>query len=123
MFSIKEVAESIHVPARLKLLNSRRTLRAFVGNNPEDVTPALFIESVKPHVFYCVSGDFIVNEPMKSLIWQNNHTLSFSALFTDGSRGTVTLDLTTLNSTLDITTPVSGQVTTETKLPINASEL
>ena len=98
-FSIIEVSEPAHTPMRMKLPNKARTLRAFVGSNNEDTFPALFVESLKPHLFITIIGDFLISESTVSLHWQNNHTLSFQVQFLDGRQGVLSLDLVALNST------------------------
>lgn len=89
------VHEAPRVAPSLKTQNHIRTLRAFIVAFPGR-SPVLYLESVKPHAFYAVSGRFIVSQDADSPAWNDNETLYFRARLANGELVAYQLDVTTL---------------------------
>lgn len=89
------VHEAPRVAPSLKVPNHARTLRAFIVAFPGR-SPVLYLESVKPHAFYAVSGRFTVSQDADSPAWNDNDTLFFRARLASGELVAYQFDVTTL---------------------------
>ena len=89
-----------NVAPSAKSLNHERTLRAFIASNAGGVA-TLYVESVKPHIYYVLTGTFAVSPEYDALLWQGETTLVFygTSLGGEAMRYVVDLSLLTLSST------------------------
>ena len=99
------------IPPREKASNKPRTLRAFIGANSVGV-PTLFVESVKPHEYYTVTGAFSMVPAYSTLMWMNSNTLVFYVLTNEGVLMCAQLDV--LNLSLLILPVSVAQISTST---------
>lgn len=76
MVSISGVSRVPATPITLKSANHPRTLRAFVGPSQGDKA-SLFIESIRPHGFFIISGGYTVSQEFPTLLWTDLVTLQF----------------------------------------------
>lgn len=89
------VHEAPIVAPALKVPNHARTLRAFIVAFPGR-SPVLYLESVKPHAFYVVSGRFVVSQDADSPAWSDDKTLYFRARLASGALVAYQFDVSTL---------------------------
>ena len=110
--AVAQVSQAPQIPPREKISNGPRTLRAFIGANSSGV-PIFFIESVKPHEYYSVTGPFSVALAYPNLMWANPSVLVFYVLNSEHILMRAQLDVQTLVFLLE---PVNEeQVSTATE--------
>jgi|GEM_PF-2649625 len=100
LFVIARMGRPTDTPTRLKKMNRSGTLRAFVGNNTGGGPKPLIVESIFPHEYFHIAGNFSVLNPARTLRWSDGETLSFSAEFSGGVSGEMHINVATLTSTM-----------------------
>ena len=95
IFLVAVSTESVpHVAPRHKVLNHKRTLRAFLASEQDGGDrKILYIEQIKPHAFYAIHGDFFMSRPETSLAWTSDTVLVVRVILPSGERGTLLVDL------------------------------
>jgi len=83
LLSIVKTPDVQQIPQRIKTYNHSRTLRAFVAVNPRGVL-AVYVESVRPHEYYVLSGNFDVSPTLSGLMWKSETELTFYGATSDG---------------------------------------
>lgn len=111
LFSVMRVLDAPNVSPRVKSYNHARTLRAFVAPNHDDVL-MLYVESVVPHEYYSLLGDFAVMTEHISLLWIGETTLTFYGMSPKGELMRYAADphlLTLSRAPIDPTSPLSRE--------------
>ena len=94
--SLTKVGSAPKTPLRLKVHNHDRTLRAFIGV-AKDGVETLYIESVKPHEYYRLEGDFVISSAHSRIEWTNTTVIEFHATSTDVGFLRMSINVETLN--------------------------
>lgn len=83
MLAITKIPSAPPVPPRAKSGNHARTLRAFFAPNRGGVL-TLYVESIKPHEYYSLAGEFTVLGDYPVLTWESETTLAFYGISRKG---------------------------------------
>ncbi len=82
-FRIEKTLNAPVVSHRVQFSNHERNLRVFVASDRAGV-PTLYLEQVKPHDFFVISGPFAISPDTASFMWNAPTSLFFYATDTDG---------------------------------------
>ncbi len=93
--TVARVSEVPQIPPREKTSNAPRTLRAFIGVNSSGVA-IFYIESVKPHEYYSVTGPFSVAPAYPRMMWANPSVIVFYGMSDEHTLMRAQLDVETL---------------------------
>ncbi len=99
-FVLTEDSSAPVTPPRLKFGNHSRTLRAFVGAGSSG-NLAVFIESIKPHAYYVVSGSYTVSQEFTALSWSDSATLQYYGVDKNGLLSRINFDVHSLVATAE----------------------
>lgn len=91
---ITQVSEVLGVPTRLKISNHSSTLRAFIAPGHFG-SLALYVESVKPHKYFVISGRYTVSRDYY-FSWQDVNTIQYFGKSSDGILYDIRLNVKTL---------------------------
>lgn len=109
---ITKIQSAPSIPPQAKPANHARTLRAFFAPNRGGVL-TLYVESIKPHEYYSVTGEFTVSGDYPVITWDTETTLAFYSTSSKGepTRYAADLRLITLSvKPVDSTTPIQTKI-------------
>ncbi|MEK7118044.1 MAG: hypothetical protein AAB869_00350 [Patescibacteria group bacterium] len=112
LLTVTKIPHAPSVPPRAKPANHARTLRAFFAPDSGGVL-TLYIESIKPHGYYLITGGFTISGDYPVLTWDTETTLAFYSMSSKGELmryaadvHLITLSVRPVDSTTSIPTKI-----------------
>lgn len=112
LLAVTKLPNAPVVPPRVKAANHARTLRAFIAPDRGGI-PTLYVESVKEHAYYALTGGFSVLEEYPVIAWTSPTTLIFYGKSSTGALMRFTADLhliTLFEEVIEPGTPIPTKI-------------